>query len=55
MVPDLKLMSCATVKTTILEFTLQEGPVDLQPAGFGLTAARTDGVTLRASVNGKIM
>ena len=45
---NLKLMSCDTVKTKIIEFTLQDGPVDLQSAGFGLTAARTNGVTLRA-------
>ena len=50
-----KLMSCDTFKTTIIEIALQEGPIDLQPAGFGSTSARANGVTLRALVDKKIM
>ena len=52
---NLNLMSCDTVKTTIIKITLQEGPVDLQPAGCGLPSARTNGVTSRALVDVKIM
>ena len=52
---DLKLISSDTVKTTIIKFTLQDGSVDLQPASFGLTAARTNGITLRASFDDKII
>ena len=48
-------MSFDMVKTTILKITLQEGPVDLQPAGFELTSSLTNGVTLRALVDNKIM
>ena len=38
---NLKGMSCKKVKTSILDITLQDGPVDLQPAAFGLTSAWT--------------
>ena len=52
---NLKGMSCNEVKTDILDITLQDGPVDLQPAAFGLTAARTDGLVLNSVVDSKIM
>ena len=52
---NLKGMSCDKVKTGILDITFQEGPVDLQPAAFGLTASRTDGIVLRSVVDSKIM
>ena len=48
-------MSCDKVKTDILDFTLQDRPVDLQPAAFGLASARTDGIVLRTVVDSKIM
>ena len=41
---NLKEMSCDAAKTDILDITLQDGPVDLQPAAFGLTSARTKGI-----------
>ncbi len=37
---NLKVLSCEIVKTDILDITLQDGPVDLQPAAFGLISAR---------------
>jgi hypothetical protein len=52
---NLKVLSCEIVKTNILEITLQDGPVDLQSAAFGLTSARTEGTVLGLSINGKIM
>ena len=52
---NLKGMSCDEVKTDIIEITLQDGPIDLQPAAFGLTSARTDGIVLRTVVDSKIM
>ncbi len=52
---NLKVLSCDLVKTDILEVSLQDGPVDLQPAAFGLTSARTKGTVLGSSINSKIM
>jgi hypothetical protein len=43
---NLKGMSCDKVKTEILNVTLQDGPVNLQLAAFGLTSARTDDIVL---------
>ncbi len=52
---DLRTLSPADVKTQILDATLQDGPVELQPVSFGLTNARTDGKLLRAEINEKIL
>ena len=52
---NLKGMFCNDVKTSILEITLQDGPVDLQPAAFGLTSACTKGTVLGSSIDSKIM
>jgi hypothetical protein len=52
---NLKTMSCDDVKTYILYITLQDGPVYLQPAAFGLTSARTDGTVLGPTIDSKIM
>jgi hypothetical protein len=52
---NLKVLSCKLVKTEILEITLQDGPVDLQPAAFGLTSACTKGTVLRSLIDSKIM
>ncbi len=52
---DLCTLSPADVKTQILDATLQDGPVEFQPASFGLTNARTDGKLLRAEINKKIL
>jgi hypothetical protein len=48
-------MSCNEVKTDILYITLQDGPLDLQPAAFGLTSACANGIVLRTAVDNKIM
>jgi hypothetical protein len=52
---NLKVLSFEIVKTDILDITLRDGPVDLQPAAFGLTSARTEGTVLGSSINSKIM
>ncbi len=52
---NLKVLSCEVVQTDILDITLQDGPVDLQPAAFGLTSACTEGTVLGSSIDGKIM
>ena len=43
------------LKVLILEITLQDGPVELLPAAFGLTSARTKGNVLGSSIDSKIM
>jgi hypothetical protein len=52
---NLKAMSNNDVKTYIIDITLQDGPVNLQAAAFGLTSARTDGTDLGLSIDTKIM
>ena len=52
---NLAILSREIVRTNILEVTLQDGPVDLLPAAFGLTSARTEGTVLGSSIDGKIM
>jgi hypothetical protein len=52
---DLCTLSPANVKAQILNATLQDGPVELQPASFGLTNARTNGTALRMEIKSKIL
>ncbi len=52
---DLCTLSPADVKAQILDATLQDGPVELQPASFGLTNARTNGTALRIEIKSKIL
>ncbi len=52
---DLCTLSPAKVKAQILDATLQDGPVELQPASFGLTHACTTGEALRAKIDSKIL
>ncbi len=51
---DLQTLSPANVKAQILDATLQDGPLELQPASFGLTNARTTGEALQAEIDSKI-
>jgi hypothetical protein len=50
---DLRTLSPEDVKTQILDATLQDGPVELQPASFGLSNARTNRKALQADINDK--
>jgi hypothetical protein len=52
---DLQTLSPDDVKAQILDATLQDGPVELRPASFGLTNARTTGEALRAKIDSKIL
>jgi hypothetical protein len=47
--------SCDNVRNTILQITLQDGPVNLQPAAFGLTSAHTEGTVLGSTIDSKIL
>ena len=48
-------MSFEIVKSNILNITLQDRPVNLLQAAFGLTSACNDSTALVLSINGKIM
>jgi hypothetical protein len=52
---DLCTLSPANVKAQILNATLQDGPVELQPASFGLTNAHTNGTVLQMEIKSKIL
>ncbi len=52
---DLCTLSPAKVKEQLLDKTLQDGPVELMPASFGLTTARTSGTALRTEIDQKIL
>jgi hypothetical protein len=52
---DLRTLSPANVKAQILDATLQDGPVELQPSSFGLTNARTSDAVLRVEIDSKIL
>ncbi len=52
---DLRTLTEEEVRAEILDYTLQDGPVELQPASFGVTSARTDPLALRAENEGKIL
>jgi glycine cleavage system regulatory protein len=51
---DLCTLTEEQVRAEILDFTLQDGPVELQPTSFGITSARTDSLALRAEIESKI-
>ena len=52
---DLRTMSTADVQALILDVTLQDGPVDLQPSKFNLTSARTDSTEMRSDNESRIV
>jgi hypothetical protein len=52
---DLRTLSPADVKAQLLDKTLQDGPVELMPASFGLRTARTGGEALRTEIDQKIL
>jgi hypothetical protein len=54
--PDnLRTLSPANVKEQLLDKTLQDGPVELMPASFGLRMARTTGEALCTKIDQKIL
>jgi hypothetical protein len=52
---DLRTLTKEQVRAEILNFTLQDGPVELQPASFGVTSTHTDSLALCAEIEGKIL
>ena len=47
---DLCTLTEEEVCTEILDFTLQDGPVELQPASFGITSTQTDSLALKSCI-----
>ncbi len=54
-VSDLRTLSPADVQAQLLKVTFQDGPINLQPAGFNLSSARTDSTELRSEIEAKIL
>ena len=54
---DLRTLTEEQVRAEILDFTLQDGPVELQPASFGVTSARTDSLafTQKSRVKSRVL
>jgi hypothetical protein len=52
---DLRTLSPAEIQAQILDVTFQDGPVDLQPASFNLSSARTDSTESRSEIKAKIL
>jgi hypothetical protein len=52
---DLRTLTSQEIQAEILDFTLQDGPVELQAASFGATSARTDSFAIRADIQEKIL
>jgi hypothetical protein len=54
-VSDLRKLSPANVQAQLLKVMFQDGPIDLQPARFNLSSARTDFTELRSEIEAKIL
>jgi hypothetical protein len=52
---DLRTLSPAEIQAQLLNVTFQDGPVDLQPARFNLSSARTDYNKMRLDIKAKIL
>jgi hypothetical protein len=52
---DLWTLSPAEIQAQLLEVTFQDGPVNLQPARFNLSSARTDSTELHSEIKAKIL
>ena len=52
---DLRTLNSQEIQAEILDFTLQDGPVELQAASFGATSARTDSFAICADIQEKIL
>jgi hypothetical protein len=53
--PELRTLDAQGVQLKITDFTLQDGPVELQAASFGATSARTDSSAIRTEIQEKIL
>jgi hypothetical protein len=54
-ISDLRTLSPADFQAQLLKVTFQEGPIDLQPARFNLSSARTDSTELHSEIEVKIL
>ncbi len=52
---DICTMSPAKVQAQLLDVTFQDGPVNLQPARFNLSSARTDSTEMWSDIKDKIL
>ena len=52
---DLRTLSSPEVQAQILNYTLQDGPVELQAASFGATGARTESFAIKTEIQEKIL
>ena len=52
---DLRTLTSQEIQAEILDFTLQDGPVELQAASFGATSARTDSFAICTDIQEKIL
>jgi hypothetical protein len=52
---DLRTLSPAEIQAQILDMMFQNGPVNLQPACFNLSSARTDSTELLSEIKAKIL
>jgi hypothetical protein len=52
---DLQTLSPAEIQVQLLDVTFQDGPVNLQPACFNLSSARTDSTELQSEIEAKIL
>ncbi len=52
---DLRTLSLQEVQAVILDHTLQDGPVELQPASFGVTSAQMDPAAIRTKIKSTML
>ncbi len=52
---DLRTLSPAEIQAQLLDVTFQDGPVNLQPACFNLSSARSDSTESRSEIEAKIL
>jgi hypothetical protein len=52
---NLRTLTQQKIQAKILDHTLQDGPVKLQPASFGATSAQTDSLAIQDEIQSKIL
>ena len=52
---DLQTLDSNQIQAEILDYTLQDGPIELQATSFGATSAQTDLISIRNEIQGKIL
>jgi hypothetical protein len=54
-IADLRILTSQEIQVKILDYTLQDGPVELQATSFGATSAGTDSFAIRTDIREKIL